>query len=90
MSSQQESPKVPDVSLEELMQGAERFRRRELDELVEQWGSPEDVLANLPKAQQPTRLSTTLLPYQLQVCIILQTAVEEECVCTGIDSDVRA
>lgn len=65
--STQEALEVPGTSLEELVKGAEVFQRHELDEMVSKWGSPEDILAQLPSAKQPEILQAILLPYQLQV-----------------------
>lgn len=65
--STQEALEAPGTSLEDLVKGAEVFQRRELDEMVGKWGSPEDILAQLPSAAQPEILQATLLPYQLQV-----------------------
>jgi hypothetical protein len=54
-------------SLEDLVQGSERFRPRDVEELVEQWGAPEEKLADMPMADQPKNLQAQLLPYQRQV-----------------------
>jgi SWI/SNF-related matrix-associated actin-dependent regulator of chromatin subfamily A3 len=54
-------------SLEDLVHGSERFRPRDVEELIEQWGSPEDMLAKMPMADQPKDLQAQLLPYQRQV-----------------------
>jgi SWI/SNF-related matrix-associated actin-dependent regulator of chromatin subfamily A3 len=54
-------------SLEDLVHGSERFRPRDIEELVEQWGSPEEKLAKMPMADQPNDLKAQLLPYQRQV-----------------------
>jgi SWI/SNF-related matrix-associated actin-dependent regulator of chromatin subfamily A3 len=53
-------------SLDELVQGSERFTPRDAQELIEQWGSPEDKLADMPMAEQPRDLQAQLLPYQRQ------------------------
>jgi hypothetical protein len=54
-------------SLEDLVHGSEHFRPRDVEELIEQWGSPEDKLAEMPMAEQPKYLQAQLLPYQRQV-----------------------
>lgn len=54
-------------SLEALVHNSERFRPRDVEELIEQWGSPEDKLAKMPMADQPKDLQAQLLPYQRQV-----------------------
>lgn len=64
-SSQPEEIAGP--SLQDLVQGSERFRPRDVEELVEQWGAPEEKLADMPMANQPKNLQAQLLPYQRQV-----------------------
>jgi SWI/SNF-related matrix-associated actin-dependent regulator of chromatin subfamily A3 len=63
-SSQQEI--VPELSIQDFVAGAERFRPRDVQEIVEAWGQGEDSLSKMPMANQPERLKATLLPYQLQ------------------------
>ena len=46
--------------------GSERFNPRDVSRAAEQFGTSEDDLAAMVKAKQPMRLSTTMLPYQLQ------------------------
>lgn len=53
-------------SIEEIMLESERFNPREIGEVVEKFGAGEDDLANMPMAEQPKLLSTSLLPYQRQ------------------------
>lgn len=64
-SSKQEEYNGP--TLEDLVHGSEQFRPRDVEELIEQWGSPEDKLAEMPMADQPKDLQAQLLPYQRQV-----------------------
>jgi SWI/SNF-related matrix-associated actin-dependent regulator of chromatin subfamily A3 len=64
LSSQPEVFEGP--SLDDLVKGAERFRPRDVEELIEQWGEAEDKLANMPRADQPKALQVQLLPYQRQ------------------------
>jgi SWI/SNF-related matrix-associated actin-dependent regulator of chromatin subfamily A3 len=64
-SSQAEEISGP--TLEDLVHGSERFRPRDMQELIEQWGSPEEKLAEMRMADQPTDLQAQLLPYQRQV-----------------------
>lgn len=54
-------------SLEDLARDSERFRPRDFNELVEQWGATEYTLAKMPMADQPQNLQAQLLPYQRQV-----------------------
>ena len=61
-SSQQE----PDLSIADLTASAERFRPRDVKEIVERWGAGEDALSKMPMADQPEHLQATLLPYQRQ------------------------
>ncbi len=64
MSSQENGTSGP--SLENLMETSQRFNPRELGEVTEKFGSSEDVLAQMPMAECPTKLQTQLLPYQRQ------------------------
>jgi len=61
-SSQQE----PELSIADLTASAERFRPRDIQEIVERWGAGEDALSKMPMADQPENLQATLLPYQRQ------------------------
>jgi SWI/SNF-related matrix-associated actin-dependent regulator of chromatin subfamily A3 len=54
-------------NLQQLIEGSERFRAREMEQLVEQWGAPEQHLEKMPMAKQPEKIKAKLLPYQLQV-----------------------
>ena len=53
-------------SMEELMAGSQTFNPREIGENTEKFGTTEEDLAKLPEAKQPARITTKLLPYQLQ------------------------
>ncbi|KAI9746406.1 MAG: hypothetical protein M1818_000119 [Claussenomyces sp. TS43310] len=53
-------------SVDQLVSSSERFSPRDIEELVEQWGATEEVLASMPMAVQPKNLKAQLLPYQLQ------------------------
>lgn len=53
-------------TMEDIIGGSERFNPRDVSRAAEQFGTSEDDLAAMVKAKQPTRLSTTMLPYQLQ------------------------
>ena len=59
-------------SIEDFVLGSERFNPREVGEVVERYGAQEESLAQMPMAEQPGRLSTRLLPYQLQGLAWLQ------------------
>ena len=71
-SSQSE---IPELAIQDFIEGAERFRPRDVEEMVEQWGVPEESLSQLPMADQPDALKATLLPYQRQG---LQWMLEQE------------
>jgi SWI/SNF-related matrix-associated actin-dependent regulator of chromatin subfamily A3 len=64
-SSSQPEP-APEAGIEQLLQNSERINPRDAEKLVEAWGHGEDALAKMPKADQPEKLQSTLLPYQLQ------------------------
>lgn len=53
-------------SIEELIDGSERFNPREVGSVIEKFGAGEDALAAMPMAGCPKKLATQLLPYQLQ------------------------
>ena len=58
---------VPQVkTMEEIMQGSQKFNPREVGEVVEKFGAGEAALARMPMADFPEKLSTKLLPYQRQ------------------------
>lgn len=61
------SATVPQLqTIEELMRGSQKFNPREVGEVVEKFGAGEAVLAQMPMADFPEKLSTKLLPYQRQ------------------------
>ncbi|KAF8858265.1 hypothetical protein BDZ45DRAFT_674055 [Acephala macrosclerotiorum] len=64
-SSSQPEP-VPELDLSHFVENSERFRPRDAEKIVEAWGLGEDALSKIPMAEQPERLSSTLLPYQRQ------------------------
>lgn len=53
-------------SLEDIMNESQRFNPRELGEMAEKFGAGEDVLASMPMADAPERLTAQLLPFQRQ------------------------
>ena len=53
-------------TMDEIIGGSERFNPRDVGKAAEQFGNAEDVLAAMPLAKQPEKISTTMLPYQLQ------------------------
>lgn len=53
-------------SIEDLIEGSERFNPREVGNVVEKFGAGEDALAAMPMAECPKELATQLLPYQRQ------------------------
>ncbi len=57
---------APSRSIEDIIQGSQQFNPREMGEVVEKFGTGEDVLAQMPMAEFPDRLATKLLPYQRQ------------------------
>lgn len=58
---------IPQIqTIEELMRGSQKFNPREVGEVVEKFGASEAVLAQMPMADFPEKLSTKLLPYQRQ------------------------
>jgi len=55
-----------ELSMEDIIGSSTRFDPRELGEIVNKYGSGEDVLKELPMAKQPAALETKLLRYQAQ------------------------
>jgi SWI/SNF-related matrix-associated actin-dependent regulator of chromatin subfamily A3 len=53
-------------TMQDIISGSERFNPRDVGRAAEQFGTSEDDLAAMPKAKQPVRLATNMLPYQLQ------------------------
>ncbi|RDL39831.1 putative SWI matrix-associated actin-dependent regulator of chromatin subfamily A member 3-like 1 [Venustampulla echinocandica] len=64
-SSSQRAP-VPELGIQHFVKNSERFKPRDVEKLVEEWGVGEDALSKMPMAEQPTKLKATLLPYQRQ------------------------
>jgi SWI/SNF-related matrix-associated actin-dependent regulator of chromatin subfamily A3 len=64
-SSSQAAPE-PELDLQHFVEHSERFRPRDVEKLVEEWGVGEDALSKMPLADQPEGLISTLLPYQRQ------------------------
>ena len=60
------SQSLPSQSLEDIMLDSERFNPREMGQVVGKFGAGEEALSQMPMAEQPKRLATSLLPYQLQ------------------------
>jgi SWI/SNF-related matrix-associated actin-dependent regulator of chromatin subfamily A3 len=57
---------IPELSIQDFVASSERFRLRDVQKIVEQWGLGEDALSKMPVAEQPEALVSTLLPYQRQ------------------------
>ena len=60
-SSQESLP-----NMEQLLSGTAMYNPREVQDVVNKFAAGEDVLAAMPMANQPGKLSTILLPYQRQ------------------------
>ncbi|GAB7349270.1 hypothetical protein MBLNU459_g8418t1 [Dothideomycetes sp. NU459] len=61
-----------DPTMDDILEASERFNPRDVGQAAEKFGNAEDVLAAMPQAKQPTRISTPMLPYQLQALQWLQ------------------
>ncbi|KAI9051666.1 hypothetical protein LZ554_004708 [Drepanopeziza brunnea f. sp. 'monogermtubi'] len=59
------APKKP-INISHFIENSERFKPRDVEQLVEAWGQGEDALSKMPMAEQPEDLVSTLLPYQRQ------------------------
>ncbi len=56
----------PTQTLEQVMETAQNYNPREVQDVVKKFGAGEDVLSKMEMADQPTKLKTQLLPYQRQ------------------------
>ncbi|KAF4636619.1 hypothetical protein G7Y89_g1465 [Cudoniella acicularis] len=54
------------LEIRHFVENSERFRPRDVEKLVEEWGMGEEVLSKMPMAEQPEKLQSILLPYQRQ------------------------
>ncbi len=59
-------PREPTQTLEQVMETAQNYNPREVQDVVNKFGAGEDVLSQLPMADQPATMKTQLLPYQRQ------------------------
>lgn len=61
-----QSSSTPTQSLDTIVAGSERFNPRDVGEVVEKFGTGEDVMASMPMADFPEKLATKMLNYQRQ------------------------
>lgn len=66
----------PTQTMEDVIETSQRINPREMGEVVEKFGAGEAALSKMPMADQPSRLSTKMLPYQRQALFWL-TAQED-------------
>lgn len=52
--------------MDDIVEASQRFNPREISQTAEKFGLAEEALANMPMANKPERISTKMLPYQLQ------------------------
>ena len=76
-------------SIEDLIDGSERFNPREVGSVVEKFGAGEDALAAMPMADCPKKLATQLLPYQRQALAWLLEKESPELPSAGSDNAVQ-
>ena len=76
-------------SIEDLIDGSERFNPREVGSVVEKFGAGEDALAAMPMADCPKKLATQLLPYQRQALSWLLEKESPELPSAGSDNAVQ-
>ena len=76
-------------SIEDLIDGSERFNPREVGNVVEKFGAGEDALAAMPMADCPKKLATQLLPYQRQALAWLLEKESPELPSAGSDNAVQ-
>lgn len=61
-----DDPTQAGPSMEDIMGTSTQYNPREVGEVADKFGQTEEQLSALPKAPQPDRISTKMLPYQLQ------------------------
>ena len=76
-------------SIEDLIDGSERFNPREVGNVVEKFGAGEDALAAMPMAKCPEKLATQLLPYQRQALAWLLEKENPQLPSPGSDNAVQ-
>ena len=76
-------------SIEDLIDGSERFNPREVGSVVEKFGAGEDALAAMPMEDCPKKLATQLLPYQRQALAWLLEKESPELPSAGSDNAVQ-
>ena len=76
-------------SIEDLIDGSERFNPREVGSVVEKFGAGEDALAAMPMADCPKKLATQLLPYQRQALAWLLEKESPKLPSAGSDNAVQ-
>ena len=76
-------------SIEDLIDGSERFNHREVGSVVEKFGAGEDALAAMPMADCPKKLATQLLPYQRQALAWLLEKESPQLPSAGSDNAVQ-
>lgn len=79
----------PSRSIEDLIDGSERFNPREVGSVVEKFGAGEDALAAMPMAECPNQLATQLLPYQRQALAWLLEKENPQLPSAGSDDAVQ-
>jgi len=66
LNTPSDDPTQAGPTMEEIMETSTQYNPRELGEVANRFGQTEEQLSALPKAPQPDRISTKMLPYQLQ------------------------
>ncbi|KAL8685772.1 MAG: hypothetical protein Q9218_007554, partial [Villophora microphyllina] len=65
-NSQPSASQEPMQTMDNILEISQRINPREMGEVVEKFGTGEEVLSKMTMADQPTRLATKMLPYQRQ------------------------
>jgi SWI/SNF-related matrix-associated actin-dependent regulator of chromatin subfamily A3 len=68
-----QKPEKPEVSMATLLQNSEAIELRNGADAIKKLAIGEDQLEKLPKAEQPAQLKSQLLPYQLQVRLVIRS-----------------
>lgn len=76
-------------TMEEIMETSTRFNPREIESVLQTFGPAEDVLAKMPMAECPLKLSTKMLPYQRQALAWLLEKEDPQLPAEGSDDAVQ-
>lgn len=65
-SQSQPNGESSETVMQDILEASQRFNPREIGQSTEKYGLAEEALSEMPMADKPERISTQMLPYQLQ------------------------